>query len=188
MQGQEMLEMIKRRRSIRRYEERQLPDAALSAVLEAGLYAPFAVEPSSRLTVVQNPALLARINREAKEAAQMTGMVHLEALGRDEGFDCLYGAPTLILISDYEHSISPEVNCAAVAQNVLLAAEALGLGACWIYFALQAFYGAGAFALKRDLGLPSGHKTYVSVAIGYKAEQPPAPTASRVEGRVHWVR
>lgn len=165
----ETLDIIARRRSSRNYKPEQISDEELRAVLEAGMRAPYAGEPSSHFTAVQNPDVLERLKSAAKLGARQSGVPHLQQLGENQSFDCLYGAPTLIIVSETEQSICPDVNCAAATQNILIAAESLGLGACWIYFVLQAFETHEGLALLEELKIPKGHKPYASVAIGYKA-------------------
>ncbi len=166
----ETLKIIKQRRSIRSFKDEQIKDEELQAVLEAGLYAPYAWEQSRHFTVIQKKELLDRLNLAAKEAAQQTGMEHLRSLGNDEAFNCLYGAPTLIIVSGSEQAPIPlEADCSAAIQNLLLAAESIGLGSCWIFFAMLAFNSTQGSELLKELKIPCGYKPYYSVLLGYKS-------------------
>jgi nitroreductase len=98
----ETLRVIKQRRSIRSYTDEQITDDELQAVLEAGMYASYAGGQAWHFTVVQNRELLQQLNLAAKEAARQMSMYHLQALGNDEQFDCLYGAPTLIIVGRHD--------------------------------------------------------------------------------------
>ncbi len=136
----ETLKIIKQRRSIRSFKDEQIKDAELQAVLEAGLYAPYTWEQSRHFTVIQNKELLNRLNIAAKESAKQMDFEHLRELGYNEGFNCLYYAPTLVIVSGIEQAPIPlEADCAAATQNLLIAAESVGLGSCWIFFVLLAF-------------------------------------------------
>jgi Nitroreductase len=164
----ETLKIIKQRRSIRSFTEEQIKEEELQAVLEAGMYAPNAGDQAWHFTVVQNRELLERLNLAAKEAARNMNIEHLRKLGSDEGFHCLYHAPTLIIVSGNELAPIPlDADCAAATQNLLLAAESLGLGSCWIYFVLMAFQSTDGLEL-RDLLIPQGFKPYNAVLLGYK--------------------
>lgn len=163
------LEVIKRRRSVRSFRPQQIAEAQLAAVLEAGRCAPCAGD-APHITAVQNAGLIADINAAAKEAAQGMGMPHLGQLGSNPDFVGSYGAPTMIIISDKAEAVAPQLNCAAAAQNMLIAAEALELGACWVHFPLFFMYGARAGALCAALGLPDGSKPYACIALGHKGE------------------
>ncbi len=167
----ETLKIIKQRRSTRSFKEEQIKDEELQAVLEAGLYAPNAGDQAWHFTVVQNRELLDRLNLAAKDTARGMDMEHFRELGNDERFDCIYGAPTLIIVSGNERSLIPlEADCAAAMQNLLVAAESVGLGSCWIYFVTLAFHSIQGPALRKELKMPEGYKPYYSAVLGYKRE------------------
>lgn len=173
----ETLKIIKQRRSIRSYEEEQIKDEELQAVLESGMYAPNAGDQAWHFTVVQNKELLDKLNISAKEVAKQMDFGQFKELGNSEMFNCLYGAPTLIIVSGNEKAPMPlEADCAAATQNMLLTAEAIGLGACWIFFVLLAFNSPQGPELRKELKIPEGYKHYYSAVFGYKkAEAGEAP-------------
>lgn len=165
----ETLKIIKQRRSIRSFKDEQITKEELQAVLEAGLYAPNAGDQAWHFTVVQNKELLDRLNIAAKEAAKQHEFEHLKELGNNENFNCLYGAPALVIVSGNEHAPIPlDADCAAATQNLLLAAESIGLGSCWIFFVLLAFYSPHGLELRKELKIPEGYKPYYSAVFGYK--------------------
>jgi nitroreductase len=166
----ETLEIIKQRRSIRSFKDEQIKDAELQAVLEAGTYAPYAWDQVWHFTVVQNKELLNKLNLAAKEAARKMDFEHLRNLGNNENFNCLYNAPTLIIVSgnDKEAPIPLDADCAAATQNLLLAAESIGLGSCWIFFVMLAFNSSQGTELRKELKIPESYKPYYSAVFGYK--------------------
>ncbi|MEL7567103.1 MAG: nitroreductase family protein [Dehalobacterium sp.] len=165
----ETLKIIKQRRSVRSYKDEQIKEEELQAVLEAGLYAPNAGDQAWHFTVVQNKEILDRLNLAAKEAAKQMDIDHLRELGNDDKFNCLYGAPTLIIVSGSEQIPVPmEADCAAATQNLLLAAESIGLGTCWIFFVMLAFYSPQREQIRKELKIPEGYKPYYSAVLGYK--------------------
>jgi len=184
----ETLRIIKQRRSIREYQEAQITDEELQAVLEAGLYAPNAGDQAWHFTAIQNRVLLDRMNMAAKEAARQMEMAHLRALGNNAQFNCVYGAPTLILVSgNAQFPIPLEADCAAATQNLLLAAESIGLGACWIFFVLLAFASSHGAELRNALQIPDGYKPYTSVALGYKTHEV-VTVPDRKPGLITYIR
>jgi len=165
------IKAIKQRRSIRSFKREQISDVELQVILEAGQYAPNAGDQAWHFTVVQNKDLLGRLNLAAKAAAAQMDFEHLRELGKDEAFDCLYGAPTLIIVSGDGQSFVPlEADCAAATQNLLLAAESMGVGSCWIYFVLMAFDSPQGEELRKELQIPEGYKPYYAAVFGYKAQ------------------
>ncbi len=169
MIANETLKIIKQRRSIRGFRDEQIKEEELQAVLEAGMYAPYAWEQAWHFTVVQNKELLDRLNLAAKEAARQMDMEHLRELGNNAQFHCLYHAPTLIIVSGNEQAPVPlYADCAAATQNLLLAAESIGLGSCWIFFVMWAFNSSQGSDLRKVLKMPEGYKPYYSAVLGYK--------------------
>ncbi|RXA21689.1 nitroreductase family protein [Methanosarcina sp. MSH10X1] len=162
----ETLSTIKNRRSIRNFKNKQIKDEELQAVLNAGTYAPSANEQAWHFTVIQNKELLAWLNFEAKEIAKQ--YEPLQDLANNERFNIFYNAPTVILVSGEEKAIAIESDCAAATQNMLLAAESIGLGSCWIGFVLVMSGSPKAKEYLKKLGVPDGYKPYASVALGYK--------------------
>ncbi|MDR3540480.1 MAG: nitroreductase family protein [Desulfosporosinus sp.] len=165
----ETLKVIKQRRSIRNFKGEQIKEEELQAVLEAGLHAPNAGNQAWHFTVIQNRELLERLNSAAKEAAKEMNIEQLRALGNNEKFNCLYGAPTLIIVSGNEQAPMPlDADCAAATQNLLLAAESIELGSCWIFFVLLAFNSPQGSELRKALKIPEGYKPHSSAVLGYK--------------------
>ena len=163
------LRIIKQRRSIRSFKAEQIKEEELQAVLEAGLYAPNAGNQAWHFTVIQNRELLDKLNLAAKEAAKQLDIAGIRELANDEKFNCFYGAPTLIIVSGNEQAPVPlEADCAAAIQNLLLAAESIGLGSCWIYFVIFAFNSPNGPELRKELEIPEGYKPYYSAVLGYK--------------------
>jgi nitroreductase len=163
------LETIKQRRSIRNFKVEQIKDEELEAILEAGMYAPYAWEHGKHFTVIQNKELMDRLNTAAKEAAKQMSVGHLRELGNNKDFNCLYNAPTLIIVSgDMQAPMPLEADCAAATENLLLAAESVGVGSCWIFFVLLAFNSPQGSELRKELKIPEGYKPYYSAVFGYK--------------------
>jgi nitroreductase len=164
------MDIIKQRRSIRNYHDRQVAEDALRVIIEAGLYAPNGggnIEKDIFFTVIQNRDILAKINVLAKEYAKKSEMGWLRDLGNNKDFHCLYNAPVLIVVSYRTESVCAVYDCSAATQNMLLAAESLGLGSCWLYFPLQAFEYDNGDALLQEVKIPEGYKPVTSLIIGY---------------------
>jgi len=124
----------------------------------------------------------------AKEGAKKMDFEHLRELGNDGKFNCLYGAPTLIIISGDEKSPVPlDADCAAATENLLLAAESIGLGSCWIFFVLLAFGSPQGPELRRELKIPDGYRPYSSAVLGYK-KAPAIKAPDRKPNLVTYIR
>ncbi len=170
----ETLNVIKRRRSIRAFKPDALHIDDLRQIAEAGLHAPNGGGNEAwRIIVIQDKKLLEQINRLAKSYAANCGIPHLEQLGRDDDFHCQYNAPALILVSCDENSYCAEYDASAATENILLAAESLGISSCWGYFATQAFMTDEGGTLGHELGIPDGFRVYSSVMLGHNGGEAP---------------
>lgn len=80
----------------------------------------------------------------------------------------MYGAPTVIVVSGYENAISPQIDCCLATENMLLAAESLGIGACWIYGINHMFATEeGKDFLLQEGIIPANHKIVGTCLFGY---------------------
>lgn len=178
----ETLTIIEQRRSVRSFKNVQLEEEKLKLILNAGQCAPYAEEGSRHFTVIQNRELIERLNYEAKKAAVLMGMPGLLELGQDDSFHCLYCAPTAIIVSGNEKTVGPELDCAAATQNMLIAAESLEIGSCWVFYTLLAFFSPTGEALKRELQIPDGFRPFTSIALGYKSGEVSPLPRKRMDG------
>lgn len=184
----EVLATIKKRRSVRSFQADQIAGAELQSVLEAGLYAPSAGNQQLwHFTVIQDKQVLEQLNTKAKAGAAQIDNEHIQLMANNEKFNIFYGAPTVVLVSGKEDGLMIESDCAAATQNILLAAEAIGLGSCWVDLALFAFGGEQDEEYKQQLGIPAGYKPFSSVALGYKkSEVVNAP--ARKENVINYIK
>ena len=169
------LAALKARRSVRRFLPDQIHEEELTAVLEAGTYAPTGMNSQTPIIVaVQNAAdraVLTRLNRTI--------------MGNDG--DPFYGAPTIVVVfADPERSTGFEDAC-LVMGNLLNAAYAAGLGSCWIHRARETFETSEGQELMRKWGVPAGMVGVGHVILGYAADPLPA-ARPRKEGYVRYVR
>ncbi len=159
----DFIDLIKTRRSCRRYKSQQIDDRALQAVLEAGTYAPTSKgQQSPFIVAVQEPALL-------KQLARMNA----DVMGTDT--NPYYDAPTYIFVFAPADGRNPVQDGSCVMQNLMLAAHALGLATCWINREREMFATDEGQALMRQWGLPDGLMGIAAVAIGYADGAPDAP-------------
>ncbi|MDR2343579.1 MAG: nitroreductase family protein [Spirochaetaceae bacterium] len=184
----EIMRVIKSRRSTRSFSDEQIKREELDIILEAGMYAPSGAGKQARhFTVVQNQPILDAISVEAKKIYRSMDNEFLRNLGSNEQFHTFFHAPTVIIISGELNSITPDSDCAVAAQNILLAAESLQIGSCWISAVAVLTRTEESIKIIKNLGLPEAYAPFNSVALGYKkAESPNAPP--RRAGLVNYIR
>lgn len=182
------LKNIRNRRSTRAFLEQQISEEELQAILEAGIYAPSATNQQSwHFTVVQNKDLLDRLNSRFKELAKKSDNNYVRRVGENEKFHVFYNSPTVILVSGNEKNNYAAVDCAAAVENMLIAAESLNIGTCWIGFIAYLLNSEEGKDFVKELGIPEGYKQIHAVAIGHKRINVTKAPA-RKENSVNYVR
>lgn len=190
-----VLECIKSRRSVRKFKPEQIRDEELAAVLEAASWAPSGSNGQTwRFTAIQNPDVLNELAETVRRAfrewtpdddypAKHRAVVN----SQNDGYVFFYNAPTLVILSNIPGYQNAMADCSTAIQNLFLAAASLGLGSCWVNQLrwLQGEPRVRSF-LEHAAGLPREHVICNAAAIGYPAQNPPAP--ARKDGVIHVIR
>ncbi|MGC8839704.1 MAG: nitroreductase family protein [Anaerolineae bacterium] len=150
-----VLEAMRRRRSIRKFRDQDVGDEAVETLLEMAMYAPSRLNKRPwHFLVVRNPEVRRRIARE----------LHVHSF--------LERAPLLIAVAARpETSPTWLMDVSAAIQNMLLAAEALGLGAVWVGAPGTAEWEPVETMLREMLAIPEGVQVVSLVAVGYPAQE-----------------
>ena len=147
----------KRKKIYKKIQTRTNKRRRITSLVESGLYAPSAINKQSwNFTVIQNQEILAELNEATKNVARNLDNEALKRIGENEKYNCFYYAPTVILVSGKDDERSKVIDCSAATQNMLLAAEALNIGSCWVELVSLAFVGPQAQELREKLNLPEG--------------------------------
>lgn len=171
----EVLELIKKRRSIKKYKETPVPEELIEKVLEAGTYAPTGRN-------LQAPIIIAVTNKEKRD---WLSSKNAEILGSD--LDPFYGAP-VVLITLYDKSINTGVyDASLVMENMMLAAVSLGLGSCWIHRAKEVFETVEGKEFLKELGIKGEYEGVGNCILGYTDGDYPI-TRPRKENYVYYVK
>lgn len=165
-----ILEAIFCRRSIRKYTDQPVEPEKLDLLMQAGMAAPSAMNCQPwEFVIVTDPEKLARFrkrlvfgNRNAPAAIVVCGNPRLSR----------NPAARLFWVQD----------CSAAAENILLAAVGLGLGAVWVGVHPVADF---VRIVREVADLPRHVKPLGLIYVGYANEQKEARTRYRAE-RVHW--
>lgn len=155
----ETLEAIKIRQSVRSYQDKPLPWDDVIKVLDAGRLAPSAGNLQNwKFVVVLDKAKRDEVAEACIQQYWMaTAPVQIVICSEPAKAERYYGVR-----GDRLYSIQ---NCAAAAENMIIAASSLGLGTCWI----------GAFdedMIKRLFGIPPEARPQIILTLGYPDEKP----------------
>lgn len=193
--SQPVLDAIIARRSIRRYQEKQITPQQLDAILTAACYAPSGSNSQSwQFTVLQDPAVLAELAEVVRQALlalpeepnEYPAKAGSRKAAQNPDYNFYYRSPTLIIASNVASYGNAMADCSAALQNMFLTAHELGLGTCWINQMTWLGESADFRAYLDKIGVPKDHRICGAVAVGYSdMPQPQAPP--RKEGTVRII-
>jgi len=165
------MDAILSRRSIRRYTEQPVSDETIKELLEAAMSAPSAGnEQPWHFLVIRERQILNEIPKY-HQYSQM-----------------LRDAPVAIMVCGDERLQKYEgywvQDCSAATENILIAAQAKGLGAVWLgVFPIE----DRVIALRKLLNIPEEVIPFSLISIGYPAEEKP-PSGRYDTSRIHHDR
>lgn len=181
----EVLKAINNRRSTRKYKKEQIKEEELQTILAAGIQAPTANNSQPwHFTAVQNQEMIKYVSDKAKEEMAKSNIEGLVNFGKSNA-SIFYDAPTIIVVSGQKDVSSSLVDCSAAIENMLIAAESIGLGTVWV--GLSKFF----FALKDEvekLELPEGYEPLYVVVVGYKEDNSISGPTKRNMDVVSYIR
>lgn len=190
----ETMQTILHRRSIRRFDGRQLPEDVLQEILQAGLYAPsaggrqgvvFAVcqtkEVNERLGKIKransNPRMATAASYVSREQPSIADDPNLQ--------NAFYDAPVVITLFAPKGFLFSSEDCAIAAENMMLAADSLGIGSCYIGQGWNAFADLYGQEILRKWEIPVDYYAVMQLLLGYPRSGDPHPTPKqRKEGRI----
>lgn len=169
------MQALLRRVSVKKYKSDQVPKELIDQIIEAGLRAPSGLNK-------QSPIILAVTNKEVRDE-----LSRLNA-GKDPFFraDPFYNAPCVLVVLADKSVPTHVYDGSLVMENLLLAAHALGLGACWIHRAKETFELPEGKALLAKLGIEGDYEGIGNCIVGYPEGELPAIKPTK-ENRVYYV-
>lgn len=164
------------RHSTRKFKEEPVPQEVLDKVIEAGRQAPSGKHKNqSRFIVIRKKEVLQElIALVQQEFAKMEVTLENDdnfggaiRAAKKGGYVFMYNAPVLIVVAnkrDYGNKYA-DVSCAM--QNMMLAANALDLGSCWINQLRWLQDNPVLRAYLQKLGMAEDEEVCASLSIGY---------------------
>ncbi len=171
-------ELLKYRRSIRDFQDKDVPMELVEEILRESTLAPSASNNQPcKFSVVHCKKTIKALSDESKAnlladfAKNKSGLnpAYVEAL-KDENFNVFYNAPCVIFISGSTSVASLDIDCALAASYIMFSAAEKGLGTCWVALGSQ----IRDPQLKSLLAIPDGCRIVAPIIIGYPKAIPPA--------------
>ena len=170
------LELFKSRRSTRKYQTKAVPEDELEQVIEAGRFAPSGGNcQSTHFIAVKSKEILAElavlVQQEFAKMEVTPGLyksiVNSINASKTGNYVFHYNAPVLIITAnqkDYGNNIA---DCACALENMMLMANALNLGSCWINQLKWLNENEVILEYIKKLGMDESERVYGALAVGY---------------------
>jgi len=206
-----ILELMQKRRSIRRFKPEVPPDADILKLIEAAVAAPSATNKQPWRFLIAKKKQHFEIIAKAVDKARQHYLSLLSPEYRSEfanysvNFMSFLNAPVIILpiyrafpgisalvkekspekevvfLKTYEHDTAL-MGVSLAVQNILLMCEAVGLGACCMTGPLIA-----RLEIEKGLLVPKGWQIAAVIAVGYPDEAPQPPGRKKLEMITKWL-
>lgn len=162
------------RKSVKKYKPQPVEKELIDKIVEAGLNAPSGLNK-------QSPIIIAVTNKEIRDE-----LSRLNA-GDDPFFraDPFYGAPCVLVVLADKSVPTYLYDGSLVMENLMLAAHALGLGACWIHRAKETFNRPQGKEILKKLGIEGEYEGIGNCIVGYADIDP--EKKPRKENRVYYI-
>lgn len=155
----EVLKAIQDRRSTRGFNDVQLTEEQMQALMDAALASPTARNTQMwHFSFVQNQELLAEFNAELATIMK----------NDPNEFNVFYHAPTVIFISrpaQCDNSFV-EVDCGIACENIVLAAQGMGLGSVIVGLPKMLFQSERGEYYNRAFGFPEEYQFSIGIVVG----------------------
>lgn len=175
----ETMKTILHRRTIRRFDTKQIDEETLEQILQAGLYAPsaggrqgviFAVcqdkEVNERLGKIKransNPRMATATSYVSKEQPSIADDPNL--------INAFYDAPTVVTLFAPKNFLFAAEDCAVAAENMMLAADSMGVGSCYIGQGWTAFADPYGQEILKKWNIRTDYYAVMQLLLGYPRE------------------
>ncbi|MBL7070625.1 MAG: nitroreductase family protein [Candidatus Omnitrophica bacterium] len=201
----QIIDNIKARRSKRCFVDRDIPEKVIKDIVEAGCYAPSALNKQPwKFIIFTDKGKIRRLSRIVREIYLKTSkflpilrlikpmlkdpqvIAALKKTVATEDDTVFYNAPALILITSDKNEHYAAKDCAIASQNMMLYATSAGISSCYIGRAEVLIRSKEA---RKMMGLPPGYLIQSAVVFGYSPENDDkAFIPQRKNNIINWVR
>jgi nitroreductase len=184
----EVIKAIIERKSVRFYKADKVDRNCIKEIINAGNHAPTGSGGQWRFVVVDND--------EFRNKLAKLSLPYYEAWMQDapEGFKNLrnqidkiakdpiyYSAPVIVFVIG--KGMTADFDCPMVCQNMMIAAQSLGMGSCWVYFGQLVLKNE---EIRNELELKEGEKVYGPIIFGFPQDNLPVRPPKK-EPVLKWI-
>ena len=172
----DVLNVLKTRRSIRKFKPDMIPEETMNTIIEAGTYAATGMG-------MQSPIIIAVTNKKVRDELSA---LNAKIMGKDEDFDPFYGAPVVLIVLADKNRPTYIYDGTLVMGNLMNAAHDQGIGSCWIHRAKEEFEGDYGKEMLAKLGIEGDYEGIGHCVLGYADQEPKAKP--RKENYVYYIK
>lgn len=199
--GEQLMELMRSRRSIRNFKDLPVPNSMIETLIEAGRTAPSAHNDQTvEYVVVSDPEVLKQVvvhtrdflgrsvktMEEAKVNSGHLNQFRALYIALLHGIDMiLFNAPVLLVLHGRAESAFAETNSHLAIANIMLMARAIGLGGFYTGFVILASRESNEIATL--LKVPPAHRVHCGLTLGYPVFNYPNHPI-RKHSRVTWLQ
>ncbi len=166
----DFFELLKTRRSIRSFEEKELPLSLIKEIINDSILAPSASNNQPwRFIIINDRDMIKRLSDESKRnllrviEGNPDAPKNYELILRNKEFNVFYNAPCLVIIVGKRDVISLDVDCALAAGYFMFSAAARGLGTCWVNLGAD----LRDPEILEEIGMPDDCRIVAPIILGY---------------------
>lgn len=186
----DILPFIKSRRSTRKFKDKPVEKEILIHILEAGQYAPSSCNSQmTHFIVVQNKKILEKL---AKLTQQEFSKLKINSntekaiansiiASKYRNYVFHHNAPVLIITANQIESSNNIADCSCALENMMLMANALNLGSCWVNQLRWLNDNPIILQYLSELGMKKSERVYGALAIGYADTEDGLPLRKPLE-------
>lgn len=171
-----VLDVLKSRRSCRKYKSDLVPQSDLDKIIEAGTFAASGMGKQSAI-------IIAVTNKEMRDKLSK---MNAAVMGNPNA-DPFYGAPEMLIVLANKSCPTYVYDGSLVLGNMMAAAESLGVATCWIHRAKEVFESEEGKALLKSWGVEGDYVGIGHLAVGYQ-DGDKLPAAKRKDNYVFYVK
>lgn len=179
-------DLLKKRRSIRDYEEREVPLETVKAIIRGSCLAPSSANGQPwRFVIINNREVIKQLSDESKknlvadlEKNPASPSRKYEEALRNPDFNIFYNAPCLVYVCGPEDHRTLQVDLALFACYFMFSAVEKGLGTCWIGLGIH----IKDPELRNLIGVPDDYRIVAPIIVGHP-KSIPGPS-ERMEPRI----
>jgi nitroreductase len=174
----DFLELLKNRRAIREFLDKQVPVSVVKEIIQDSCLAPTASDRQPcKFIIIQDRAFIKRLSDESKrnlvsdlDRNPDSPLKMYEQILREELFNVFYNAPSLVFVIGSKDVASLDVDCALTVAYFMLSATSRGLGTCWIALGSN----LRDPQILEEMGVPEDCRIVAPVILGYPTGIPAA--------------